>query len=73
MAKIKLNDKQNSLVGIETESNIEQAITLLQAARSCIEACAAERAAKQLHVGALWQVNKELGQITKKLSCYVEG
>lgn len=73
MAKIKLNDKQNGLVGIETKSNIEQAITLLQAARSCIEALAAERAAKQLHAGTLSQMNKELVDITKKLSGYVEG
>ena len=72
MGKNKIIDKMKNLVGIETKSNIQQAITLLQTARSCIEAYAAERAAKQLHVGTLSQMNKELGEIGKKLSGYVE-
>ena len=73
MAKIKLIDKLKSLVGVETKTNIEQAIMLLRAAQSCIDAYAAERAAKQLHVGTLSQMNKNIGVITKKLSGYVEG
>lgn len=55
------------------KTNIEQAIMLLQAARSCIDAYTAERAAKQLHIGTLSQMNKDIGMITKKLSGYVEG
>ena len=73
MAKIKLIDKLKSLVGIETKTTIAQAIMLLQAARSCIDAYTAERAAQQLHVGTLSQMNKDIGVITKKLSGYVEG
>lgn len=73
MAKNKITNEPKSLVGIETKTNIEQAIMLLRAARSCIDAYAAERAAKQLHVGTLSQMNKDIGVITKKLSGYVEG
>ena len=73
MAKIKLIDKLKSLYTFDTETNIEQAIMLLQAARSCIDAYTAERAAKQLHIGTLSQMNKDIGMITKKLSGYVEG
>lgn len=73
MAKNKIFDKLKNLVGIETKSNIEQAIVLLQTAQACINAHAAERAAKQLHVGTLSQLNKELGDIRKRLSAYVNG
>lgn len=73
MAKNKITDRLKSLVGIETKTNIERAIMLLQAAQSCIKARAIERAKKQLHVGTLTQINKDIGVITKKLAGYVEG
>lgn len=69
----KLKNKIGSSDDIETKSNIEQAIVLLQTAQACINAHAAERAAKQLHVGTLSQLNKELGDIRKRLSVYVNG
>lgn len=69
----KLKNKIGLSDDIETKSNIEQAIVFLQTAQACINAHAAERTAKQLHVGTLSQLNKELGDIRKILLAYVNG
>ena len=73
MSKNKSTDNLKRLVGINSNNNIEQAIALLQKAQSYVDAYAVERATRQLHVGTLSQLKKQLGDITKKLSGYVEG